>query len=371
MAHRLTKPRHRRRRINLILPGLLCALLASCSRPAEDSAASAVPDVTVATVQRAALSQELRVSGNLAALPNRDAKVAALIPGRIHAVFVTEGDFVAEEQTLAQLDPTSYADQLQQAAAAVAQTKANLANARLSADRNEGLLQRGIAARKEVEDARTQVSVDEAALQQAEAAESVARTQLARTMVRSPFAGTVVHRFLGSGEQVDGSGSQPIVEVANLDTLELLGTVPAPRIPEIRDGEEFSFQTDAAPAATFRARVIAALPAVDPATNNGTVRIRIDNHAHGLKLGTFISVELPLKQQRLRLVLPRQAIYPDESGQPRVYRLSGDQSESVPVQLGIQTKDQVEILSGVQEGDKVVLTGGYGLPDKARVHITP
>ena len=113
------------------------------------------------------------------------------------------------------------------------------------------------------------------------------------------------------------------------------------------------------------------VPAVDPATNNGTVRIRVDNRNHSLKLGTFITVQLPLKQQSKRLILPRQAIYPDESGQPRVYKLSADQAESVPVQLGIQSKDQVEILSGVQEGEKVILAGGYGLPEKAKVHVTP
>jgi len=347
-----------------------CALCAGCSKPADDPGNTPVPDVTVAIVQRAALTQELLVSGNLSASPNRDAKVGALVPGRIQAVLVTEGDRVAAGQALAQLDPSSLSDQLRQAEAAVTQARANLENAKISAERNEGLLQRGIAARKEVEDARTQVSVDEAALKQAEAAESAARTQLSRAMLRAPFAGTVVHRFLGLGEQVDGGGSQPVIEVANIDNLELLGTVPAPRLAEIRSGEEFDFQTDSVPGASFKARVIAVLPAVDPATNNGTVRIQIDNRARSLKLGTFVSVNLPLKQQVNRLILPRQAIYPDESGQPHVYKLSGDQSESVAVQLGIQTKEQVEILSGVKDGDKVILTGGYGLPEKAKVHIT-
>jgi membrane fusion protein, multidrug efflux system len=324
----------------------------------------------VTTVRKGTLSQELLVSGNLVTLPNRDAKLAALVPGRIQAVYVTEGDRVAVGQMLARLDPASYSDQLRQAEAAVAQAKANLENARLSAERNEGLLSRGIAARKDVEDARTQVSVDEGALKQAEAAESAARTQLARTILRAPFAGTVVHRFLAFGEQVDGTGSQPIVEVADTGTLELLATAPASSLPEVRVGEDFSFQTESLPGATLKARVIAVLPAVDPATNNGTLRIRIENRAHALKLGTFVSVELPLKQQVQHLVLPRQAIYPDESGQPHIYRLTGDQAESVPVQLGIQTKDQVEVLSGVREGERVILTGGYGLADKAKVHIT-
>lgn len=346
-----------------------CVFLVGCGKPRADDTVTAVPEVTLTTVQRATLDQELLVSGSLAALPNRDAKLAALVPGRIRAVFVTEGDRVAAEQALAQLDPTSLAEQLHQAEAAVAQARANLENAKLSAERNEGLLQRGIASRKEVEDARTQVSVDEAALKQAEAGQAAASTQLARTVIRSPFAGTVVHRFLGVGEQVDGSGSQPIIEVANIDTLELLGTVPASRLSEIHNGQEFSFQTESSPGATFHARIVAVLPAVDPATNNGTVRIGIDNRGHLLKLGMFVTVELPLKQKMKRLIVPRQAIYPDESGEPHVYKVSGDQAESVAVQLGIQTRDQAEILSGVQEGDKVILTGGYGLPDKAKVRV--
>ena len=351
--------------------GVLCALTVACSSSGGETSTEPVPDVTATTVVKGVLTQQLPVSGNLVTLPNRDAKLAALVPGRIQEVYVTEGDVAHAGQVLARLDPSSYSDQLHQAEAAVAQARANLSNAKISADRNEGLLARGIAAKKDVEDARTQVSVDEAALKQSEAALSAAQTQLNRTVIRSPFAGTVVHRFVGLGEQVDGTGSQPIVEVADTSTLELLGTVPASRLMEIRVGEDFSFQTESSPGTTFKARVISVLPAVDPATNSGAVRIRIDNHSHALKLGTFVSLDLPLRQPIQRLLLPRQAIYPDPSGEPRVYKLTGDQTASVPVKLGAETKEQVEILSGVREGDKVVLAGGYGLPDQAKVHITP
>lgn len=372
MEHLLIRPRvNSRLWACLVAVSVGCVWLAGCGKTKDDEEAAAVPEVTVATVERKMLDDSLLISGNLVALPNRDAKVAALVPGRIQTVLVTEGDRVAARQPLAQLDPASLADQARQAEAAVAQAEANLKNARITAQRNEGLLQRGIAARKDVEDARTQVSVDEAALQQAEAARSAARTQLARTVVHSPFAGTVVHRFLGAGEQVDGSASQPIVEVADIDTLELLGTVPASRLPEIHVGQTFGFQTDSFPGTSFNARIVAVFPAVDPATNNGTARIRVDNRNRMMKLGMFVTVELPLRYQTRRLVVPRQAVYPDESGEPRVYKVTGDEAESVAVQLGIQTKDMAEILSGVREGDKVILAGGYGLPDKAKVRIKP
>src|SRR5262249_47001028 len=151
-----------------------------------------------------------RVSGNLAAPPNRDAKIAALVPGKIKQVLVAEGISVREGQELAKLDNASLVDQLRQAEAAVAQAKANSENRRMSAQRNEGLLQRGIAARKELEDARTQLAVNESLLKQAEAVRSAAQTQVARSVLRAPFAGTVVHRFLGAGEQVDGTSGQPV-----------------------------------------------------------------------------------------------------------------------------------------------------------------
>src|SRR5581483_6350620 len=352
----------------------LAMLLPGCGKRAADdsqekSGTPAVAEVTVTKVRRGLLEQDLFVSGNVAALPNRDAKVAALVGGRIARVLVGEGDRVRAGQPLAELENAPLKDQELQAEAAVVQARANLENARLAAQRNESLLQRGIASRKEVEDSRTQLAVNEATLRQVEATLSNAKTQLARSVVRSPFEGVIVHRFLGAGEQVDGTSSQPIVEIAQLDTLELLGNVPASRLSEVRAGEEFTFQSDAVPDTNLKARVVAILPAVDPATNNGTVRIRIDNRAHRLKLGTFLSVQLPVKQKRPRLIVPRQAIYPDENGEPHVYRVNGDEATFVAVQVGLQTNDQAEILAGVQEGDTIVLSGGYGLAEKSKVHV--
>ena len=349
----------------------LLAAATGCSKSDSTNEATLVPEVTVTTVRRGSIVQNLTVSGNLTALPNRDAKIAALVPGRIERVLVTEGDSVHSGQVVAQVDPVSLRDQLVQADAAVSQARANVENARIAAERTEGLLQRGIAARKEVEDAKTQVSVNEAQLKQAEAARSAAHTQVNRSELRAPFAGTVVHRFLGVGEQVDGTSGQPVVEIAEIGTLELLGTVPASRLSEIQKGARFSFQTAPVPGASFSAQVIDILPAVDPVTDNGTVRVRIDNAKHLLKLGMFLTVDLSLKQTSTSLVVPKQAVYPDEAGEPHVYKVTGDQSEFVPVQLGIQTKDQTQITSGVEEGDTIILSGGYGLPEKTKVRTKP
>src|SRR5262249_28205677 len=148
---------------------------------------------------------------------------------------------------------------------------ASLENSRIAVEREEGLLNRGISSRKEVEDVRTQLAVNTAALKQAEAGLAAAKAQVARSLVRSPFRGTIVKRFAAVGEQVDGTAVTPIVEVAQIEMLELMGIVPASRLVDIKTGESFSFETNALPGSKLTARVVSILPAVDPATNNGTV----------------------------------------------------------------------------------------------------
>jgi len=354
------------------LPLLLVALLSSgCGKSGADDEKNqaAIPEVTVTKVIRAPISQDLIVTGNLAALPNCDAKVAALVPGRVLKLLVVEGDRVKEGQALVDIDSTLLQEQERQAEAAVAQAKASADNARLSAEREEGLLGRGISSRKEVEDARTQLQVNTATLNQAQAALAAAKVQVSRSVVRSPIAGVVIKRFVGVGEQVDGTAAQPAVEVAQIETLELIGQVPASRLAEIKVGEGFSFETNAVPGVKFKARVTSILPAVDPATNNGTVRIRIENAKRNLKLGQYLSIVLPLKQNELRLLVPVEAVYPNDAGQPQVYKVTGDQAEAVLVKVGVQSGGRAEILEGVNESDTVVLNGGYGLPEKAKVQV--
>src|SRR3954468_2587907 len=100
----------------MAVAGLVFAMmLGGCSKRAESaedaSGATPVPDVTVAKVIRAPIADSLSISGNLAAEPNHDAKVAALVPGRISRVLVIEGTAVKDGQTLAELDTTLLREQ--------------------------------------------------------------------------------------------------------------------------------------------------------------------------------------------------------------------------------------------------------------------
>ena len=354
-------------------------LLLGCSRksPSENEAVEpgagqegVVAEVTVTRVERADINSTLSVSGTIAGLPNQDVRVSSLVPGRVARMLVAEGDRVSAGQVLAKIDDRPFLDQLQQAEAGVAQAKANLENASLNRDRNENLFQRGIAARKDLEDARTQVSVNEAALRQVEAASALARLQVSRAEVRSPLGGTVVKRFVSVGEQVDGTAALPLFEVANTAEVELFGNVPALYLQEVRVGQTLPIATDAFPGKDFVGRVVAISPAVDPSTNVGLVRIRIANPStDGLRLGMFLTAQVPLETHRNVLVVPPQAIYRDQGGNPQIYRVQGENAEAAPVKLGLEIKNRVELLSGATEGETVILTGGYGLPEKAKIKV--
>lgn len=367
------------RRINagafalLLGAALAGAFCAGCSKGGGDESAdkpeAAITQVTLTQVTRADVSRVLQLTGSVAPLLNRDVKVSALVPGRVTQLDVAEGDSVAAGQVLAKLDDNTYRDQVTQAEAAAAQAQANVENAKLNLARDEDLVQRGIAARKELEDARTEESVAEAAVRQAAAALSVARLQLSRTSIPSPIAGAVVKRFVSQGEQVDGTAATPIVEVASLGEAELMANIPVADLANLKPGREVKLTSESLPGRVYSGKVIAVSQAVDPVSNSGLVRIRARNVGGALRIGMFLAAQVPIETHLKALTVPPQAIYLDQDGQPRVFVVQGDTVAATPVKLGIQTTDLTELLSGVKEGDKVVLTGGYGLSDKAKISV--
>lgn len=359
---------------------LLCAamlLVAGCKKGGdtdEDQGGGTdnlVATVTVVKVARADIQQAVTLSGNLIALPNQDVKVSALVPGRITALNVAEGDRVTKSEVLATLDDSNYQQQYQQAQAALVQASASLKNAQQNLTRNQTLFSRGIAARMDLENAQTQLTVAQAAEQQARAAEQLAHLQLERTKILSPLTGVVAKRFASVGEQVDGTAAQPIAEVADIVVLDLAGNLPAAYLTKVRKGESLTVDSDAFPGKTFTGRVEAVAPAVDPNTNVGGVRIRIANPGGLLKLGMYLNAQVDTETHKNALVVPAEAVYRDESGKPIVYEVSGGAAKVTDITMGIESNGKTEILDGVKEGDTIILSGGYGLDDGTKVKIKP
>jgi RND family efflux transporter MFP subunit len=351
----------------VLLALLICG---ACGSKEGDEATEPVevPTITadVAQVGRKTLAEELTVRGTVAAVPNEDVKVSSLVAGVINELSVAEGDSVAAKQIIARIDRRPLEDQRRQASAAVDQAKAQVENARLNLTRTEQLFQRGIAAGKEVEDARTQMAAAQSALEQTAASLNTANLQIERADVRSPIGGQIVKRMVSVGEQVDGTAAQPIVEIANLDRVEIAANVPAEQLTRVKVGQAATMSTEAYAGHTFKGSVIAVAPAVDPATNAALVRIRITNANRLLRVGVFAEARLQLAEHANALVVPPSAIVRNEEG-AAVYVVQGDIAQRTPVKVGLEQPGAVEILEGVTEGQTVLTSSVYGLGDKARL----
>ncbi len=349
---------------------LLLVLVPGCGKQAaEEGSGAEVPTIVadVGKVARQDLVDVRVVRGTVAALPNEDVRISALVPGRVMMLRVAEGDAVTAGQVVAEIDPRPLEDQKRQAAAAVTQAKATLENARLNLERNDRLFKRGIAAGKEVEDARTAQAAAEAGLESANAALDTADRQIARTKVASPIAGIVVKRLVSVGEQVDGTAAQPLLEVANLDVVELAANVPSEQLGAVRPGQAAEVVSDAYKDQVFPGTVVAIAPAVDPATNTALARIRVANSARLLKVGMYAQARVAVGERKGALIVPPSAVARNEDGEAAVYVVAGDLALRVPVKVGLETNDAVEILSGVSAGQSVLVSGVHGLGEKARL----
>ena len=368
MAHRFNS----RRWALLLLSGAAILALAAgaCSKPAvdEEIASADVPTISaeIGVVARQDLVEPLVVRGSVVAMPNQDVKIAAQVAGRIDSLNVAEGDWVTAGQVIAEIDPRPFNDQKRQAAAAVSQAKAAFENARLNIERTERLFQRGIAAGKEVEDARAQLAAAEAAREQAAAGLDTADRELSRTRVASPIAGQVVKRRASVGEQVDGTAAQPIAQVANLDHVEIAAAIPVEHLGRIKIGQPVKVTSDAYGDQAFTGEVIAIAPAVDAATNTTLARIRMANPGRLLKIGMFVQAQVGLSVRKGALTVPPSAVSKGEEDAV-VYVVAGETATRTKVTLGIETTAAVEVLDGVKEGQKILTSAVHGLGERARL----
>jgi len=356
----------------LAAAGLIAAVLvpSACSRsaPEETIQAEELPTITAETapVVLGTIRDELVVRGTISAVPNRDVRVGALVAGRVTAVLAAEGDAVREGQILAEIDARPFEDQRRQAAAAVSRAAAALESARANSDRLGRLFEKGIAARKEVEDARTEAAAAQAAVDESEAALHTAELQVERTKILSPIAGQVVKRFVSVGEQVDGTAGEPIVEVANIDRVELAANIPAEQLSRIGPGMPVAVVSQTWPGREFAGEIIALAPAVDPASNASLARIRLANPGRALRIGMFAEARVRLAEHAGAVLIPPSAIVRDGRGAAG-YVVKGDLAERTAVTTGVENPEAVEIIVGLSVGQTVLISSVHGLGAKAKL----
>jgi membrane fusion protein (multidrug efflux system) len=340
-----------------------------CNHKADDESKLKPPEVKVVIAAPQRIAPRIAVAGVLAPLPGKDVKVGALVVGRVDRVFVAEGDPVRPGQVLAHIEAEPLREGVTQAQAQKQQAAAALENARTRLARAERLFKDGIAAKQEVDDARAALVAAESGLKSAEATGGIAGVQLDRATLRAPIAGVVAAILVPAGQPVDGSGVA-VIEVADTRVLDLRAPVAAARVGEISVGQKAELDVEGVGAVAGQVEAIA--PLVDPATNTVIVRVRVPNDAGRLRGGMFARGAI-VGVEHDGLAVPRAALLPGDGGAATVVALvGGDGSVSHrALTLGGDAGDLVDVRAGLKAGERVIVAGGYALPDGTKVEIVP
>jgi RND family efflux transporter MFP subunit len=354
-----------RREVMLLLALVACKK----SEPDEGDDKPAPAAVTCAAVQPATIEETVDVTGVIAPPPKLDAVVSSPVAGRVGQVAVEEGDHVEAGALLAVVeDPALPAGSLE-AKAAVAGAQAAKAAADAELARQQRLVDAGIGARKDLDDARARAASAAAELDAAMARAGLANKQLARRELRAPRAGVVLHLYKRVGESVDGTGATPVAEVADLSVLEVHAQVPTAGLAKLADGLAASVEVIGLPG-ELPATVVRVAPAVDPTTLLGNVRVAISAEAKGVKVGSAARARIVIATHP-GVMVPETALRRSIVGADEVVVCADGKAKIAEVTVGKRTEHGVELASGVAAGAQVVVDHVLGLDDGQELVVAP
>ncbi len=184
------------------------------------------------------------------------------------------------------------------------------------------------------------------------------------SVLRAPLAGIVVKRSLNPGDMAETT--VPIVQIANIGLLDLNARIPAETGMQVSTGMKANITSPDLPGKSF-AGVVTAVGQVDPLTSLMTVRIAVNNSSAVLKEGMFASAAIITSVHQHAVVVPKQAIVSNESGDQVYVVTSNNLAQVVNVKLGSEQGGVVEVDSGLKPGEQVITLGQYELSDGAPV----
>lgn len=322
-------------------------LLSACSKTettATADAAEELPRVEAGVAEARDVPQQKEYTANVEAYNVNNISPAA--PNRIKTITVEVGDRVRRGQTLVTLDRAS-----------LDQIKINLEQIEREYNRANTLLEIGAGTQQAVDQLKAQL--DAARTQYQNAAENA--------VLVSPVDGVVTARNYDPG---DMTGSLPVLTVGQLSpVVKIIINATESDITKIERGKDVSITFDAFPDETFSGVVSRVYPSVDPSTRTFEAEIQIKNPGERLRPGMFARVEIDHGAIN-RVVVPDLAVVKQTgSGNRYVYVLRDGRVSYNRVELGRRLGDAYELISGVEAGDSVVISGQSRLADGVAVEV--
>jgi HlyD family secretion protein len=197
--------------------------------------------------------------------------------------------------------------------------------------------------------------------QSAEGHYRAAAAQLGYSEVRSPIDGVITDRPLYVGDLA--TANQPIVTVMDMSTLVAKAHIPQSEANQLKIGDAAEIKAGGLKG-LVKARVSLVSPALDPGSTTIEVWVETLDPKSGLKPGMTVNVEITSNTVKEAVTVPTEAVFKNDDGSSFVMLAGTDQkAHKEPVQLGAKNAERTQVVTGVKEGDSVITSGGYALPD--------
>jgi RND family efflux transporter MFP subunit len=399
----------RSRRSMSLLSSVLTALLAamaidvsSCSGNGSEGVQAKGPTITVgvAKVVKKSLGRDITLSSEL--VPFQEIDVYAKESGYVKKLLVDYGSHVKAGQVMAILEIPELEAQLQEDQAEIRNATNQVTRAQHELSRYQAQYkalhlqytrlnevsknQPGIVAQQEVDDAQgkdmaasSQVDAGQAALEAAQSQSAVARAKLARDQslfdyarITAPFAGVVTERYANLGTLVQGgtnSSTQaiPIVKLSEDDLFRLVIPVPESYVRFIRVGDHVNVRVPSLNQ-TFPGKVARFSVDVKEDTRTMHTEVDVENPKRLLIPGMYADADLTLEHKEDIPTVPLQAVNHEDDKTTVFIVDANNQIQDRPVSLGLQTATDAEVLSGLDAGERVVVSDRSGLKAGERVN---
>ena len=354
------------------------------------NAAVAVETTTVTTAYPSQSHTLLNATGYVVA--QRKAAVASKATGRLEWLGVREGSRVKENEVLARLENKDVTAAAEQAAANIRVAQANLEQgmaelneAGRALERSRELLGRSFVSQAahdtavaRSEKAKAAISGYQAAIAVAQANHRSALVAVEQTLIRAPFEGVVLTKNANVGDVItpfsSALGSQAaVVTMADMSTLEVEADVAESNLSKVKPEQPCEVQLDAVPDVRFRGVLHRMVPTVDRSKATVTAKIRfVDTDPRILPemaaKVAFLSREMPPGERSLRtVVLPAAIVHKD--GREAVYAVRDNRAVEIPVVTAGKLGEMVEVVKGVEPGEKVVVKPLDKLRDGTKVSL--
>jgi RND family efflux transporter MFP subunit len=340
---------------------VFAVVAAACSRHAEggDAAPPAVVDAEIAVATTQPFPQLVQAIGVIAPHPGRFAELAAPAPTRIARIFVAVGQRVRAGDALVEFERAPFDAAARSAAAA-------LTSAQRAYDRAVRLVEAGILAQKDSEQAAADLAQAQVAAVTAQRAQQLAT-------LRAPLDGVVTRMSAILGASVDPTAA--LVEVVDPSALDVVFNVSPAEAASLRTGDTVTVTASTGGAAGAGAGaealgsgvVTAVGAAVDSATRAVPVRARIAHPTRTLRIGESVFGRMVTAVHPRAVVVPVAALVPEGEGYLVYVVDSTGTAHARPVTIGGRTEAVVEVASGLAAGETVVTHGAYGTSDGAKI----